>query len=1528
MISKYTNKNGEKKLLAMIMAVVMVLVAGFIVISGSESDATVPGASTQITGEEELPTSGDIPATAAEYKITEYSELTIPGKASSAITIVLYVQENVTVKVTGTVGTGSEDVTVNVILADATCENYLATDSRVTIEAMTSGFVYIKNADYGVASSTYSKATVYGEPGVAIGISNDVSVEAQKTLASPGEVNNLSYGVLVSETGSFDYYSAGAMVLDIALDTDGQSVKVIDGFAKAQQGANIVEISSAAESATGSATITKGTQIPAVSSEGTFNGIISIIGGYVSQSAGTVDGLTNVVTYTVTAGSTAYISTTKITPDSDLKALTIGSSAVSAVTSGAIVGKVTQYQSVLTESAAVTLSAGGLTIKSNAIVKTAIAVSGGIFTVEGEVQGAVTVTGGSVIVEGVISGALSMSTAGDMNVFGVVSNITAAAAANTIKIGPEGYINDAESAVVSNIISADGVDFKVAEVLKGTVGDALMSAVATVPADETFEITGNFGLNGKNLTINGTLIIGENANVFGVGTEVITLGANGSIVYNGTIAKMMPVSISDGANSITIQGVSGYDIKFVESVFKITGSIDAIDGAVVSKVTLGTDAVKIYGILGIGEGVIFATNASGNNVVDESIVSIDGEFNGKIIAEGTVSIDAVDGTILNGSVIQVRYGLISESTNVVLTVDSSGATATKGNTNGFMIDVMKVGTGAAQEYVATIGGSINFVDPDAVGAADTVTSVKITLAGNYTVDEQLIIGKNVDYDATGSLDLQGAIVDLTNSAVVGTYVGANYQTATADTTPVITKYYTTIEEALRNIEGAKDKTIYAVGVTSVKDGFDLGDKQVLDISGSPAFAIGPETEATAGSGSKIVGTIYNVSGKLTVKEGATVNAPAAYDSTYEIGNDIVYAGLAVAIKEAEQGATIEVVNSSVAGNLTIGDDKTVKVSDKLNISGNLVIEYGATLIGGTVVVGNSTTKSTVTVDGIMDLSAGALSLMNVSGVYANGTVKVTSLIGPANGAYYADDGVFVYTTIAKAALSEDNVTIIGEASCTDAITIAEGKTLTVSEGAVASIASITLQGVGSNIVSTGKLDADIIYGTTEITISGTISTAVVAGAAGVEDYLKVTAVSGQLTIDAGILTSDVATVTSTKIVINQDATLVQNVELTINDVASSLVINGKLDAKAGVDITNNAKALVIAGELVLGADSFIEEFSVQGILDIAENKTLSTSNDVIIGTFNSLGSDVVVKGTIDLTVAGKYILAYDGVIVPADYATIFENTAFYVNGYLFVTVYAENDNIENTSVVDDDLLSQIPGLTIGTVKWVKENNTSVPTDACIGDFDKVFTTLSSVAVDIHLAIQSGVELVFDYDYYYAAADVARPVGTYNISACDNVGSKSVVIIKVIDGKEEIITDGKLVITEENVGKKIIVQASYGSAPGPTPGPTEPSEDFIVSVSYNNGKLIVSVIALDGGYIPATEVTVNFSAVGMRTILGETVPAPVTIPESFDVTDDNRSDVVNKTFELENVIGENISIMGVQTFIGQTSYGYMSLGYKP
>lgn len=1366
------------------------------------------------------------------YTVTKDMTIEIADRQSGEKKIIL--ADGVTVTLVGKKDTNlslsfwvgvETDVGINYCLADNNLYISKPTDGSITITAnyKTEGSTFILNGDVDVHHINARN-------------SQDVSVKKDSSLVVSGiidEVKEISYGVKIKEVmagspAEYTLYSVGTVAPKVELSAPGDKVVVKNGSIEVQQGSSIVKMEDVVSEK--GIIVSYGEGMPTIGGIAT-SGILTIKTGVFAKSGDELSGIGCTFNYVQnTVSGDIYYTSEVVERIKD-----------NVITSAVVFGTVEQKKNLDTK-VELRITLGGAN-GSKYIIP------------EGRTLGqkvVVNSTGGNIIVYGTVMGKVG--------------------GAGYVFISPTGFIADlVEKTPVLNFIDGIYSDSKVSGSLKGVetddkilgYNDLREDGSSTIPAGETYTIEGLFGLNGQILRVEGTLVIAGGAEFFDVGCGSIIIGEKGRIVIDGTFAKMMPIGINtDDSNCIMISGIEGIQIFKVGGALAVSGNISPIAGSVRSEIYLEGNAV-ISGNLKVAENVTLETS----NVVveDKSVLIVDGTFYGQISAEKNAKIE-MNGIMGDESVITVKTGEAG-----IMSVTAGGSLT------GFTIDVTSEAKKEKIIYTPYISGDIESVGAEESGMASTVA-----ISGDFTVAEHSIL--NIDSDVEpnfiSSTITIGGLVSVVGNDGIGTYEGAMYtKTEKVGTDNITTFYYTTLKVALEQVESADKMTVF-INMGEIDTSFALEEKQIL--KSDEDLKITSESVVIVKDGAKIDAQIASVSGKLVVGKEASVSTPASYDAEYMDGTSTVYAGLAVAIKESDGSTPIEVIDSSVDGDLVIDGTKVLEVAGLLDVKGDLIVEGGAALIGGTIIVAGGEDGSQVEIYGTLDVTDGVFSADNAE-VTVYGTLVSSSAIVGINAAMYSADSKLYYTDIATAVGSGKDVTIYGEYAESETVTIAAGKKIIIDASADVEIPKIVLS-AGSSVEADGALKAIISTNSASVEIDGKIAMADVKAKERNAAYASVTAIDGKFNVlDGTVFIEAEVAFDQSEIAIDSDAAVVvaEDAKLTVNS-EGAFVIDGKLT----VDGAFVAKDVSVVGDLEINNDSEVEYLEVNGNVVIADKKKLTVANDVVVGSYNGTGANGMVVGKIVLSNDKKTVRAYAGSDLSKAVLTDLKKTAYFVNGVEFATVYAKEGKVKIDEAIVAEDLTQIPGVDVPTkITWVKENGTAVG-DAYVGGIEVVKTTLTSKTVAANVYVQNGIELHLGYGYYYTEGEANLALGP-NDAYGTSADGKSVVVKVFVNGVEVPVVDNKVDITVDMIGQQVVVQASYGT---PAPAPVQPTADVDVYIkAAGDNKVSVRIIANDGGYIENGKVYVTISYTEYDEFFGDYRTETEVL--EFEVVSENDGDVL-------------------------------------
>ena len=982
------------------------------------------------------------------------------------------------------------------------------------------------------------------------------------------------------------------------------------------------------------------------------------------------------------------------------------------------------------------------------------------------------------------------------------------------------------------------------------VNNATLNDNLTIPEGMTLTVSGNLFLNGKSITVNGTLVIQNKACIYDLTSGPgIILGSEGAIQNNGTIGNGNPVKIadSDGSSNVTMQGISGLEFSVTKDASKkdvlmISGDVSRISSVAQNQFTA---TGVVIGDLTVGKNVTM--NVSDDlNVAKNSAVVINGSVagTGSIILDNGSSV-SINGAIANGVTISVKVGTVGEGSNVEgdgKTTFTFGTDRKNTNVAGITISAGRITTPSDDgktsiiTQVAYLNGTLKTIGKAVAEGTPgaTATSEDLSVNGDFYVaaDNTFTITKDVSFDVTGTVTVYGMIVDQTNATNID-YIGATYTITTEGENNSETEvtYYTTFDAALGVIDTVDDKTIEA-NVEKISTNFTVGAGQTVEMNGNTI--VSSDATVTVEAEGSLTG-ITKVEGMVVVKDGGDCSIPRGGYAVRSVSadNTVTYAGLKVAISNAQPGDVIEIGTGSTTESLTIPQGVTVTVKESLTIGGDLTVAQGAKLeIKGTLEF-NKTGGAKVTVNGELDASKGT-----VNGTYAltsPGKSSFSALPANYNGAMYQDsNGITVITSITSAvAYAAENdlpsITVNGTFTETSDIAIDEVN-VTVNAGSKVTLGNVSIK--DSTITNNGALTATITGYTgdgtatavVELTESGTdVSCTSLIDAAGATTYTTyIDGWNGTVAIASGTIVLDA----EQKVAINpaddgantftvaSGATLVTEVDADFS--GKNVKINGTLDIQstvsfakmtvAGTVAVNEGGTLNInAGVSVTGTITVSDVENEEGTLNINENVNVGAQPKVLgAATTGSIVGEANLAG-------GKYVYVYSGATVAeavfnadANGASTAKNTAFYVNGQLFVTVYAISGTVDGAGV--DDIIDAIESVSTAAdkIKWTADGE-EIDGNAAIGRYAELRTEVEYTTVDITVSAGPGLEIYIDD--VEKTGDIKLTVGEHTVVVYVKSGYQGTPSI-TFNGQT--VTDGKIVITADMIGETGIVLAATGA----------------------------------------------------------------------------------------------------------------------
>lgn len=793
-----------------------------------------------------------------------------------------------------------------------------------------------------------------------------------------------------------------------------------------------------------------------------------------------------------------------------------------------------------------------------------------------------------------------------------------------------------------NIIKTAGsngrIDTEVVNISGGSVGyiTAQRSAVGTL----TYNITGgsieyftigadtegaNNGTNGANM---------QTGYVYGNVVVNIASAADVSETIVGGGILDMPKKNANG-NTITDEMTGTVTINAPGKEIKLQNSFYDDDGKVkilymypsITTATVQTTAGYSMSDYWNGENVFgnAETPSRNLNVVAGTLVLPEGgQYYGKIsIGTNTVDLSGITAgengiTFSQGSI--VISGTI-DTTNPV-SIDVDGNVSIQGEltgADGLTVGVIEDGTAniTLRDLVIPTGTTLSIVD----GTEANPVTVTVSKSSTVQVDGTLDLGDYVNMDSKGSVTSstgKGVINTTATSSVEfsGPMIGvagdgniinnnSSWSTITLNDGAEINAQTSIIASSTQEIVIAGDVTVVAGGV--------------IDMSGK--LTINEGATLTLEEGAKIIVNnmgIVTVNGDLVIEKGAASAETFIYN-----GSEMTVAGT-VDI----QGVDAFICNGpvSVSGTMNIGEDASA------NFTAGLTIANGGNLNIDGVAKGKVTNNGTVTID--TEVSGNDLDIQMGNGA----VLDIVSLVGTVD----VSDSETPYTIQGvKYTIGADKANIM---TFTDVSGVKISETLEIKtdkNGDRYAVNSTFISGAvgqakdaSGNALTTASIE--ISAGTVQVT--DTLDLGKIAFSVGVGGTLKVSgtinAIENEITTDKKMVISGKGTIDVTGSIKTLNAITTTKV-----NAAHYTVKEGTVEynyySTLGAAIAANADDIDILGALVIDSDVTIPAGTIVSATDktdsilIKENATVTVAfTDGTSGKFDNGTVEIEVEGTL------------------------------------------------------------------------------------------------------------------------------------------------------------------------------------------------------------------------------------------------------------------------------------------------------------
>ena len=943
-------------------------------------------------------------------------------------------------------------------------------------------------------------------------------------------------------------------------------------------------------------------------------------------------------------------------------------------------------------------------------------------------------------------------------------------------------------------------------------------------------------VNVTGVRVTGELTIGDDVAFTASSGVVVTSGATVNI--DGTLNAASGSFVMANGSTVNVEGlvigaITAQTGEAVSAGFSAPGTTD---------ITFGTGAGKDYvtgAVLTVGQVTYVENNVS----YTKQILYISGNVE-VVNADNDPDNDAATLTITN------KDGLSYVSEGDVLDISKEvavkgGSTIVEGQVvyiderdaetvEGFLGTQYTIeGTSGADDvgYITTFEAAYGQI----ANAKDT----KITVIGDMTIEI------DVNLSAKQTIVVTGYNIDIDTDATVEVQRGGVITGKLNDVQGVLTVYNGAAVTAPQSYAVYKKTTDYVQysGLVPAINNAQPGD--VIDVRNNTT-----------------------VKDDLTIPAGVTVNNEAVL--TFE--EDLVIAETAVLNNE---GGEIQMV----------GEKSTITVNGTLD-SGEGTVNF----------MNKNAGPDAETNPYVPATSKGADDSRSMTSVGSSVIGTESNVDEFISAAYFTnEDGYTEYTTVAKAVAAAEameynvtNVVVVGTLNQSDDITLAAGTTLTIDNNAKVTLGKVTLTAgangaTGAKVVSNGELTATIagatgVVGSTSestVELSKAALTAqmisntnnqnvtsdylVISGNASVTDPVTYAPVKGAVTVATGTVNAGTIEFDGkgNTLIVATGATLAVQ---SIGAIDADLIV-GNNEKKAAVTVEGTI-LFSDDGELSMDSESVMDvdgtmtvgdemDISIVGILNVDGTLAVSTTEDkeakVTIAANGVLAVNGTVTGAVD-TVSTGYIKAYAGadlgeaiidMVAGADEPSS-DATAFYVNGELYMTIYAQSGLTFGQVMGTYDepkekfdlagFVTYIPatstseGLNIYELSdWYTDAELSDKADnQTLAENEALYFKAPAATAEVTVSVGSGISIYIDDVRYDSGRTVTLAVGTHSVTATVNPGFTGTVNV-TFNGQT--VTNGQFEITAD------MASAAY---------------DGVLAISATGDITQDSTVVIDGG----------------------------------------------------------------------------------
>ena len=775
-------------------------------------------------------------------------------------------------------------------------------------------------------------------------------------------------------------------------------------------------------------------------------------------------------------------------------------------------------------------------------------------------------------------------------------------------------------------------------------------------------VAGNVTLSGANNTlfvtdsaIEGTLAAEAGEIHFGGENSFGGLDLTGDVDVFGTIAVKGKLEVDGGFNLADSSSLSTTEGLFVNG-----GTANLAGTVVAGDVTLtGTDA----------ESTLFGTIAE-NLTLDNAKLSSSGTVEGSTRLANDSALTQTGGTL---GAVSVSDSTFTQNAGTADSLNVYGDSTFTQGADGSANEVTLNGVSA------TIAGTVNSLNvingATAEQTAGKITSVELG-ASDSTFTQTAGTADNVSVLASYAFFVQGADgsagkVTLANGAsatLAGTVASLDATNASANVSGTVSGAVSLDASTLTQTGGklnavSVDASTFTQESTGTAGAVTLTNGASATLAGTVASL--DATNASANVSGTVSGAVSLDASTLTAVDGITISDTLTAENNSIVNGDIMLDGAAnvslsgstvngdIAFAESANGADLKLIESTVAGNVTLsGESNSLRVENS-SITGALTATAGTItfdgensfgdlrLSGDVHVAGDITVNGALNAEGGFNL-AGSSNLSTTEGLFVNdGTATLAGTVTQGDVTLTGTDANSTLSGTIETNLTLDNAQLSSSGTVVGSTTLANGSTLTQTDGtlhAVSVDASTFTQEAGTAGAVTLTNGASATLAGTVASLDATNATANVSGTVSGDMTLDNAQLSSSGTVEGSTTLANDSALTQTAGTLGavsvDDSTFTQNA----GDAGAVTLTNGASATLAGtVDslVATNASANVsgkVSGDMTLTNATANVSGTVEGAVSL-DASTLKAEGDKTFASL-SLKNDSTLVSTDDITVTG------------------------------------------------------------------------------------------------------------------------------------------------------------------------------------------------------------------------------------------------------------------------------------------------------